>query len=125
VSGWVDRGGIGTIGVNPHTGKRVPNPNNPNGRWSLEQWTHSWIGQNGKEIIERTTFPDLPLNATGLKADGDTFGFYDHPGGPPPSPGLSRFENHLIKVYSGKTVCDVQFHFIQTGYKIRWGRGLL
>ena len=125
VSGWVSGGGIGTIGVDPNTGKKVPNPVNPNGRWSLEQWTHSWIGQNGKTITQKNTFPDLPLNAAELKADGNTFGFYDHPGGPLQAPGLSRFENHLIKVYSGKIVCEVKFHFIQRGNTIHWGRGLL
>jgi len=125
VSGWVGSGGIGTIGVNITTGQKVPNPNNPLGLWSLEQWTNSWMGENGKTIAERKTFPDLPLNEAGLKAVGNTFGFWDHPGGPPPSSGFSRFENHLIKVYSGKTVCEVQFHFIQIGNKINWGRGAL
>lgn len=81
VSGWVGEGGIGTIGVNATTGNKVPNPSNPKGRWSLEQWTNSWMGENGKTIDERKTFPDLPLNEAGLTATGNTFGFYDHPGG--------------------------------------------
>jgi hypothetical protein len=125
VSGWVGSGGIGTIGVNAKTGKKVQNPANPKGRWSLEQWTHSWIGENGKTVVQQETFSDLPLDAAGLTAQGDTFGYYDHPGGPPPSPGFARYDNYLIKVYAGKTVCEVGFHFIQTGNKIRWGRGLL
>jgi hypothetical protein len=125
VNGWVSGGGIGTIGVNEKTGKKVPNPQNPKGRWSLEQWTHSWIGQNGKTIVEKQTFPDLHLNSAGLKVDGNTFSYYDHPGGPPPSAGFGRYDNYLIKVYSGKTVCEVGFHFIQHGNTIRWGRGLL
>ena len=124
VSGWVVSGGIGTIGVDAGTGKKVPNPANPKGRWSLEQWTHSWIGKNGKTMIERKTFPDLPLNAAGLTAQGNTFGYYDHPGGPPPSPGFARYDNYLIKVYAGNTVCEVGFHLIQIESKIRWGRGL-
>jgi hypothetical protein len=125
VSGWVGEGGIGTIGVDANTGKKVTNPANPKGRWSLEQWTHSWIGDNGKTLVSRATFPDLPLNAAGLKVEGNVFGYYDHPGGPPPSPGFARYDNYLIKVYAGKTVCEVGFHIIQTGNKIRWGRGLL
>jgi hypothetical protein len=125
VSGWVDSGGIGTIGVDERTGRKVTNPENPTGRWSLEQWTHSWIGENGRTIVEKKTFSDLPLDEAGLTAAGNMFGFYDHPGGPPPSSGSSRFENHLIKVYSGKTVCEVRFHFIQRGNTIHWGKGLL
>jgi hypothetical protein len=35
VSGWVGDGGIGTIGVDSNTGKKVTNPANPKGRWSL------------------------------------------------------------------------------------------
>jgi hypothetical protein len=124
VSGWVGEGGIGTIGVDDK-GKKVTNPMNKKGRWSLEQWTHSWIGENGKVIIEKQTFPDLPTDETGIKAYDNTFGFYDHPGGRPPSPGLERFENHLIKVYRGKTVCEVKFHFIQRGNTIHWGSGFL
>ena len=123
VSGWVGGGGIGTIGVNVKTGKKVANPQNPKGRWSLEQWTHSWIGANGKTIADRPTFSDLPVDAAGLKADGDTFSYYDHPGGPP-SPDLARFDNYVVKVYSGKTVCEVKFHFIQRGNTIHWGQGL-
>jgi len=83
VSGWVGSGGIGTIGVDANTGKKVQNPANPNGRWSLEQWTHSWIGENGKTLVQKNTFSDLPLNAAGLTTQGNTFGYYDHPGGPP------------------------------------------
>ncbi|HEX7770863.1 MAG TPA: hypothetical protein VF435_00495, partial [Pyrinomonadaceae bacterium] len=124
VSGWVGEGGIGTIGVD-QTGKKVPNPQNPNGRWSLEQWTHSWIGENGKIIFQAKTFPDLPLDALGLKVEGNSFGWYDHPGGPPPSAALRRYDNYQIKVYSGKIVCEVKFHFIQHGNTIRWGRGHL
>jgi len=126
VEGWVSEGeGIGTIGVNATTGKKIPNPWNSKGLWSLEQWTHSWIGENGKPIVAKQTFPDLPLDEAGITATGDSFGFYDHPGGPPPSAGLRRFENHVIKVYKGRTVCEVKFHFIQTGNKIHWGPGLL
>jgi hypothetical protein len=125
VSGWVGNGGIGTIGVNEKTSKKVSKPVNPKGRWSLEQWTNSWIGENGKTIVQTKTFPDRPLDAAGLTAQGNTFGYYDHPGGPPPSLGFARYDNYLIKVYSGKTVCEVGFHMIQTGTKIRWGRGLL
>jgi hypothetical protein len=125
VDGWVGKGGIGTIGVNANSGKKVTNPDNPHGRWSLEQWTTSWIGENGNTIIEKKTFPDLPLNEAGLKAVGNTFSFWDHPGGPPQSPGFARFENHIIKIYSGKTVCEVKFHFIQLGNTIHWNSGLL
>ena len=57
VDGWVDKRGIGTIGVSPDTGKKVRNPQNPKGRWSLEQWTHSWIGENGKQSSRKRPFP--------------------------------------------------------------------
>jgi hypothetical protein len=124
VSGWVGSGGIGTIGVNPKTLKKVQNPANPKGRWSLEQWAHSWIRQPGKAPFERQTFPDLFLDTVGLTVQGNTFSYYDHPGGPPPSPGFARYDNYLIKVYAGKSVCEVGFHLIQTGNTIRWGSGL-
>jgi hypothetical protein len=124
VTGWVGDGGIGTIGVDATTGTKVTNPANPKGRWSLEQWTHSWIGDNGRTLVSRATFPDLPLNAAGLTAQGNTFGYYDHPGGPPPSARFARYDNYLIKIYAGRTVCEVGFHVIQTGNTIVWGRGL-
>ena len=124
VSGWVGSGGIGTIGVDRRTGKKVSNPASSNGRWSLEQWTNSWIGENGKTLFTDKTFPDLRLDSAGLTAQGNTFGYYDHPGGPPPGPGFGRYDNYLIKVYSGNTVCEVGFHLIQNGNKIRWGSGL-
>jgi YD repeat-containing protein len=122
VSGWA-KGGVGTIGYGAN-GKKVKNPANPTGAWSLEQWTHSWIGQNGKTLVHKTTFSDLPLDAAGLTAQGHNFSYYDHPGGPPPAPGFARYDNYLIKVYKGKTVCEVGFHLIQIGAQIRWGRGL-
>ncbi len=124
VSGWVGEGGIGTIGVDEKTGKKIPNPQNPTGRWSLEQWTHSWIGENGNTIIEKKTFPDVSPHVAGMTTYGNTFGYYDHPGGPPPSEGFSRFDNYVIKVYSGKTVCEVKFHMVQSGKTIHWGPGL-
>ena len=125
VTGWVSGNGIGTIGVNSDTGKKVPNPANPKGSWSLEQWTTSWMGQDGKTTLDKKTFADLPLNEAGLKIDGNKFSFYDHPGGTSNPSGFSRFENHLIKVYSGKTYCEVKLHFIQIGNTIHWGAGLL
>ena len=84
-----------------------------------------WIGENGKTIFQKPIFPDLPLTEVGLTAKGNNFAFYDHPGAPAPSRAFRRFENHLIKVYSGKSFCDVKFHFIQWGNTIHWGLGLL
>ena len=124
VRGWVGSGGIGTIGVDVRTGKKIQNPANPKGRWSLEQWAHSWIREPGKTPVEKKTFSDLPLDAAGLKAEGNTFSYYDHPGGPPQPPRFARYDNYLIKVYAGNIVCEIGFHFIQTGNTIRWGRGL-
>jgi hypothetical protein len=83
------------------------------------------MGVNGTKTVEKDTFPDLPLTEAGLKAEGNTFGFYDHPGGPSPQPGFARFENHLVKVYNDKITCEVSFHFIQRGNTIHWGEGLL
>ncbi len=121
VSGWVGSGGIGWIGSDT---KGVPNPANPTGTWRIDQETSAWIGLNGQKIDERPTFSDIHPKIH-HHAVGNNFGWYDHPGATIWPANYSRFENHIVKVYSGKTVCEVSFHFIQHGNKIRWGRGLL
>ena len=121
VSGWVDSGGIGRIGSEK---EGVVNPDNPKGRWTIDQETSAWIGIDGKVTDERATFSDIKLGVP-HKADGNTFSWYDHPGDTQWPANYSRFENHIVKVYKGKTVCEVKFHFIQHGNTIHWGPGLL
>jgi hypothetical protein len=121
VSGWVNSGGIVRIGSDT---KGVPNPANPNGKWRIDQETNAWIGINGKKIEEKSTFSDIHPGVP-HHAVGNDFGWYDHPGATIWPANYSRFENHIVKVYAGKTVCEVSFHFIQQGGTIHWGRGLL
>jgi YD repeat-containing protein len=121
VSGWVSSGGIGRIGSDT---KGVQNPENRTGRWTIDQETSAWIGINGKKLEEKQTFSDISRDVP-HHATGNEFGWYDHPGATIWPEGYTRFENHIVKVYSGKTVCEVSFHFIQRGKQIRWGRGLL
>jgi YD repeat-containing protein len=121
VEGWVKNGGIGRIGSDT---AGVKNPANPNGQWTIDQQTSAWIGMNGIKQDERPTFSDISLGVM-HHAVGNKFGWYDHPGATIWPPGYSRFENHIVKVYRGKTVCEVSFHFIQHGNTIRWGEGLL
>jgi hypothetical protein len=121
VSGWVKSDGIGRIGSDKD-GK--VNPANPKGRWTIDQETAAWMGINGKMIEEKATFSDIPLGVP-HSADGNRFSWYDHPGLTSWDPNYSRFENHIVKVYKGKTVCEVKFHFIQHGNNIHWGPGLL
>ena len=121
VSGWVSGGGIGRIGSDE---KGVKNPANPEGRWTIDQQTSAWVGINGKKLEEKQTFSDISLNVP-HHATGNEFGWYDHPGATIWPEGYARFENHIVKVYSGKTVCEIAFHFIQRGKQIHWGGGLL
>jgi YD repeat-containing protein len=121
VSGWVNKGGIGRIGSDT-MGKA--NPGNPGGKWTIDQETSSWIGASGRVLDEKETFSDIPLTVP-YKAEGNTFSWYDHPGTTNTAANLDRFENHIVKVYRGKTVCEVKFHFIQHGHTIHWGAGLL
>ncbi|HEY2961020.1 MAG TPA: hypothetical protein VGJ37_01290, partial [Pyrinomonadaceae bacterium] len=121
VSGWVDSGGIGRIGSDTNG---TVNKANPKGRWTIDQETSAWIGLDGKKSEEKSTFSDINPNVP-HHAEDNQFGWYDHPGATVWPDNYSRFENHIVKVYSGKTVCEISFHFIQHGNKIHWGRGLL
>ena len=78
--------------------------------------------------IRRIPYADMDVERwfkSALYAVGNEFYWYDHAGTTSWPEGFSRFENHIVKVYRGKTVCEVKFHFIQHGNKIRWGAGLL
>jgi hypothetical protein len=121
VNGWVDGGGIGRIGSDT---AGVANPANPKGRWTIDEETSAWIGLDDKKQEERATFSDISLDVP-YKAVGNTFSWYDHPGTTYWPANYNRFENHIVKVYKGKTVCEVKFHFIQHGSTIHWGAGLL
>jgi len=121
VNGWVNKGGIGRIGSD--TDGKV-NPANPKGSWTIDQETSAWMGNGGQTLEQKATFSDIPLGVP-HKAEGNTFSWYDHPGLTNTPANYNRFENHIVKVYRGKTVCEVKFHFIQHGNTIHWGAGLL
>lgn len=119
VSGWVNGGGIKRIG-SEDKGEII----NAKGRWTIDQETSAWMGIDGKKIDERSTFSDINKEVPHFIED-NSFGWYDHPGAIFWPPNYDRFENHIVKVYSGKKVCEVKFHFVQHGNKIHWGAGLL
>ena len=121
VTGWVDRGGIGRIGSDKDG---FPNSDNPKGRWTIDEETAVWAGTNGQTLLNKPTFSDIHAGVF-YEASGNTFSWYDHPGYTYWGNDYSRFENHVVKVYSGKTVCEITFHFIQRGGTIHWGKGLL
>lgn len=119
VNGWFDGGGIKRIG-SEEKGKII----NEKGRWTIDEETSAWLGIGGKKIEEKSTFSDITLEVAHY-IEGNKFGWYDHPGTTFWPPNYDRFENHIVKVYAGKKVCEVKFHFIQHGNKIHWGAGLL
>jgi hypothetical protein len=118
VTGWVSKGGIGTIGAN-HT----PNPQNPKGVWTIDEETNAWIS-DGKQSIYVPTFTDIPPGIPN-QTSGNGFTWYDHPGNTVWPSNYHRYENHIVKVYNGKEYCEASFHFKQDGGTIHWGAGVL
>jgi YD repeat-containing protein len=119
VTGYA-KGGIGRLGDDP-------NPQNPKGVWRLEQWTASYIAQNGK-VLQNDPKAWLDIhNQIPYTATGNNFSYYDHPGASA-GWGIDRYNNFLIKVYNGEEYCQVEFHFVQQqsgpGYELHWYQGL-
>jgi hypothetical protein len=116
-------GGIGRIGAHA-------NPSNPNGEWNLDQFTSSYAKQDGEFVkiqgrIQQggEAWRDIDLRGYYFATDwSNRFTRYDHPA-LPPNPTTYKNQSFLIKVYRGREVCQAEFHVIQRGNTIHWGRG--
>ena len=117
VAGSVN-GGIGTIGYQP-------NPQNPNGSWTMDQWTSRYIDDNGRVQSDNgKARRDIRLEIGFLyTAAGNSFSWYDNPGAA--TPNIIRRQNFTVSVTRGSERCEVKFHFIQTPNGFHWGPGLL
>jgi hypothetical protein len=126
VSGSVTSGGIGHVGAHP-------NPQNPNGTWTIDQWTSSWNQRDGRFVVVegrpqtggpawRDINPQVPF-----KAYDNTFSWYDLPSDE--GWGINRFQNFSVKVHRGDEYCQADFHFTKIqrgpGYEVHWAEGLL
>jgi len=116
VSGWV-HGGIGKIGDQP-------NPQNPGGTWTMDQWTSRYVAVGGQSQSDnyhsrRDISVDVPH-----WINGDDFSWYDHPQAPASADqNLFRMQNFTVSVGNGSETCAVSFHFLQNGHNIQWGAG--
>jgi hypothetical protein len=120
VTGWISGGGIGRIGGDSKPEKERINPQNPKGKWTLDQETNRWMNISGY----KPTWSDINPTILAMETTDKTFKYYDHPGtSGGPASNVVRYQNFIVKVYKGKTVCEVAFHFVQIGGVIHWGEG--
>jgi RHS repeat-associated protein len=115
VSGFA-KGGIGRVGG-------TSNPQNPGGSWTMDQSTSRYLALNGQTLSDdhERSRRDISIGIN-FSAGGDSFSWYDHPGGPP-NDGLLRMQNFTVSVSNGNERCAASFHFLQTGNGIHWGQG--
>ena len=96
----------------------------------MEQYTTNYSKQNDKFVViggriqqGGAAWMDIDLNGYHFATSWtNRFDRYDHPA---LLPNTTTFKNQafLIKVYKGKEVCQAEFHMIQRGNTIHWGRG--
>jgi hypothetical protein len=121
-------GGIGKIG-------EQTNPENPNGRWTLDQWTSNYSLQNKVYVVidnrEQKGGPAWrDINLEGYDSaprNSENFSRYDFPSlnAKRDPHGTFKNQNFFIKVYNGKKYCEAAFHIVQRGTTIHWGRGAI
>lgn len=117
-------GGIGRIGGEV-------NPSNPKGQWALDQYTSNYSKQNGEFVTINgrvqqggEAWRDIDLTGYHFATDWtNKFSRYDHPALRAGVPDTYKNQSFLIKVSRGKDVCQAEFHMIQRGNEIHWGRG--
>lgn len=117
-------GGIGRIGSEV-------NPSNPKGQWTLDQYTSNYSKQNGEFVTIKGrvqqgggAWQDIDLTGYHFATDWtNRFSRYDHPALLAGVPDTYKNQAFLIKVFRGKEVCQAEFHIIQRGNEIHWGRG--
>ena len=110
------KGGIGRVGG-------TSNPQSPGGTWTMDQSTSRYLALNGQTLTDDHEKSRRDIS-TGINysTSGNSFSWYDHPGGPP-NDGLLRMQNFTVSVSNGNESCAVSFHFLQTGNSIHWGQG--
>jgi hypothetical protein len=117
-------GGIGRIGTEV-------NPSNPKGTWTLDQFTSNYAKQNGQfvRIAGRLqqggpAWPDIDLTGYHSATDWtNRFTRYDHPS--LLANIAHTYKNQAVgfKLSRGNQVCHAEFHIIQRGNALHWGRG--
>lgn len=119
-------GGIGKIGADK-------NRENPNGKWTLDQWTSNFSIQNkvyviigGKEQKGGPATRDIDLSGIySAPRNSENFSRYDFPSlnANRDPDGTFKNQSFFIKVYNGRKYCQAAFHIVQRGKSIHWGRG--
>ncbi len=137
VSGYAYDGAIGVVeeGQFPFGLSKTPKVVNPNGTWTLQQFTaFSDKATYGSHIVpgSHSTFPDGPHESS-RQIDGGTFVWSDFPGqakhGYTGWPDLTAYEgdwDFAVKAISGNQQCEVKFHArmtLQNGnWEVNWWR---
>lgn len=117
-------GGIGRIGDQV-------NPANPNGQWTLDQYTSNYSKQNGEFVVidgrsqqGGEAWRDIDLKGYHFATDWtNRFSRYDHPSIRAGIADSYKNQSFLIKVHRGKETCQAEFHMVQRGNEIHWGSG--
>jgi hypothetical protein len=118
-------GGIGRIGSHA-------NPNNPKGQWTLDLYTSSYAKQNGAFVKAEDgrlqqggeAWQDIDLTGFHFATDWtNKFSRYDHPSLLPNIPDTYKNQSFLIKVFRGNELCQAEFHIVQRGNSLHWGKG--
>jgi RHS repeat-associated protein len=121
VYGSVRKGGIGHIG-------ETQNKENPNGAWTIQQWVWNYTVLNGRVAENSSEARPEKLAEGSHLINGNRFQYYDHPGiGPGVSgyKGSFKISNFAVKVLNGNKGCEVKFHMLIDGTKMKvtWGQG--
>ena len=117
-------GGIGRIG-------NQTNPSNPRGAWTLDQYTSSYAKLNGEFVeiggkIQNGGYAWQDIDLTGYHFATEwtnRFSRYDHPALLANVPDAYKNQSFLIKVFKGNEECRAEFHMVQRGNTVHWGRG--
>ena len=113
------RGGVGTMATIQGD---LPNPQNPNGTWRMEQYTQRYlINEEGKESLDQSMRRDM-VQKINMNTSGENISWWDHPSAKYLP--ASRRQTFLFKLTRGDEHCEAVFHFEQAGKNITWGPGV-
>lgn len=124
VYGSVVSGGIGHI-------MDMSNQKNPNGAWTIEQWTSAYIKQDGVVTLNGgAATPDIKYG-TPYEINGNDFRWYDHPGlqvinqfdSKERPRGVKEYDGRFdiaVKVRNGAKQCEVKFSLVSKFSKGAW-----
>lgn len=121
VYGSVAAGGIGHIGDDP-------NPKDPNGAWTIQQFTSAYTKINGT-VVDKGGEAKKDFNSQSPHSvNNNEFRWWDHPG--VSTRGLNSFDgkyNFDVKAANGNKQIEVKFHvritFSNGNWSVRWGAG--